>query len=130
MLQQIIHLIPAWAQNFAATCGGQGTFFGFPNWYEYLKNGPAAAGEKCGIDFTFPNDIPLVGLAVIEILLRIIAMVTIAFVIWGSIQYVVSQGEPDATARAKGTILNALIGMVVASLAIAIVKFFGNRLGG
>jgi len=126
MLQYITSL----AQNFAATCPGSGTFFGFPTWYEYLKNAAPAAGEKCGIDFIFPNDIPLVGLAVIEILLRLVAMVAIAFVIWGSIQYVTSQGEPDATARAKGTILNALIGMVVASLAIAIVKFFGNRLGG
>lgn len=125
----MFHTITTLTHHFAVTCGGSGGFFNFPTWYEYLKAGKAAQGEKCAIDFTFPADIPLVVLALLDILLRIAGIAAIAFVVWGGIQYVTSQGEPDATAHAKGTIINALIGLVVATLAVAIVQFIGNKVG-
>ena len=96
------------------------TFFGLPSWYKYV----------CGRDFLIPEDIPLVLLALVEILLRVAGLVAIGFVVFGAVKYVVSQGEPDKTADAKGTIINALAGMVIATLSVAIVTFMGNRLGG
>ena len=42
-------------------------------------------------------------------------------------KYVLSQGNPQETAKAKNTILYALIGLVVAILAFNIVKFVVGR---
>lgn len=39
-------------------------------------------------------------------------------------KYVLSQGNPQETAKAKNTILYALIGLVVSALAYSIVTFF------
>lgn len=105
-------------QRFAVECS-DATFLGLPNWYKYV----------CGRDFVFPTDIPLVLLALVEIMLRIAGIVAIAYVVFGGVKYVVSQGEPDKTNEAKGTIINALVGLMIATLAVAIVSFLGNRVG-
>ena len=101
-------------------------FLNFPKWYEYA----------CGHDFVFlarpggpPSDIPGVAIAMIEILLRIAALVAVGYVVFGGVKYVVSQGESDKISEAKGTIINALAGLLLATFAIAFVVFLGNRLG-
>lgn len=113
------HNLITHAQRFAVECG-EPNFFGLPTWYQYV----------CGRAFVFPNDLALVALAVVEILLRIVGIIAIAYVVFGSIKYVTSQGEPDKVSEAKGTIINALVGMVIAALAVGMVSFIGNRLGG
>lgn len=108
-------------------------FFGLIPWYEYLKpDGPNCdilsfqilpSGDKV------KSDIPLVLLAVVDDLLRLAGLITVGFVIYGAIQYILSQGNPDATARAQSTILNALIGLVIALVAVVGVNFVGKVLG-
>jgi hypothetical protein len=111
--------------NFAIECTAGGDFLGFPTWYKYA----------CGHDFRFladssgPSDIPLIILAVVEILLRIAALAAVAYVVFGGVKYVVSQGQPDKISEAKGTIINALAGLLIATFAVAFVSFLGNRLG-
>jgi uncharacterized membrane protein len=77
-----------------------------------------------------PNDLPLIGLAILDDLLRVAGIVAIAFVIYGGITYVISQGEPDKTKQAMSTILNALIGLAVTIVAVAFISFIGNQLKG
>jgi len=43
-------------------------------------------------------------------------------------QYVLSQGDPQATAKAKNTIIYALIGLVICLTAFSIVTFVVGRL--
>jgi hypothetical protein len=56
-------------------------------------------------------------------------MVAVAFVIYGGFQYINSRGEPDRAASGRKTIINALIGLVLAMIAVAIVSFIGRSLG-
>lgn len=121
--------------QFAADNCKQSTFFGFPHWYEYLNVTSSSSATTdgstvCMVHFVFPHDIPLIALAIVDILLRLGALVAVGFVLSGGIKYVTSQGEPDATSSARATITNALIGLVITVLATAIVSFIGNQLGG
>lgn len=115
----------SYIQNFAVDCAPGGSFLGFPTWYKYA----------CGHEFRFladghgPSDVPLVLLAIVEIMLRIAALAAVAYVVFGGVKYVVSQGEPDKISEAKGTIINALAGLMIATFAVAFVSFLGNRLG-
>jgi hypothetical protein len=108
-------------------------FLQFPHWYEYLNVGSQTTnGEtiKCQVlTFSMPGDLVLVAVAVIDILIHIAGLVAIIFVIYGGIQYVTSQGSPDATAKAQSTIINALISLALAVIAVGFVSFMGNRLG-
>lgn len=111
----------------AANCtGSSGGFLGFPTWYKYLT--PSFSGTSCEITFNFPQDIGKVFLAVIEILLRISGLVAVAYVVYGGIKYVLSQGEPDKTKSAKNTIINALIGAAIAVTATGLVNLVARTL--
>lgn len=114
--------------HFAVTCSNDNSFFAFPTWYKYLKAG-AAGGGPCSIMFKFPDDIPLVALAMLDIVLRLAGIVAVFFVVIGAVSYVTSQGDSNAVAKARGTILNALIGLLIATFSIAIVSFIGAKVG-
>ncbi len=109
--------------HFAASCGG-GSFLGFPKWYKYL---PAVPGSyPCSPQVTSLTDIWLIVAAIIEILLRISALLAVVFVIYGGFSYTTSQGDPEATGRAKNTLVNALVGLAIAVTATAIVSFIAK----
>ena len=107
---------------FAADCKTSG-LLGFPYWYEYIAKPPL-----CGPQLTSLSDIWLIVAAIIEILLRIAAIAAVVFVLYGGVTYVISQGEPDKTQKAKTTIINALAGLVVAVMAAVIVSFIAGSI--
>lgn len=102
-------------------------FLNFPSWYEYLP-GYTGTDGLCSPQIHSLSDIWLIVAAVIEILLRVAAIVAVVFVIYGGFSYVTSQGEADATGRAKSTIVNALIGLAVAVMAAVIVSFIAKSI--
>lgn len=136
VMMAVTNVLPM-LKTFAASCDT--SFFGIPTWYKYLKVG---SPPGCEVIFTtgsngtsptapeFFGTFVLITLAIVDILLRIGGLVAVIFVIYGGIQYVTSQGEPDRTAKARGTIINALIGMAICVIAVALVSFVGNRIGG
>lgn len=111
--------------QFAASCPTKGIKI-LPSWYKYIEG--EQVGKTCELKFQFPDDIGAILLAMVEILLRLGAIVAVGFVIYGGFMYMTSQGEPDKAAAARTTILNALIGLVLAILATAIVSFIGGQL--
>jgi hypothetical protein len=122
-------------QIFAAGCDTQ-NFFGIPPWYKYLVSSGrmTATGTGCEISGAFDwkpdggSDIILILFGILDMMLRISAYVAIGFILWGAIQYITSDGQPDRTKNAQSTIINALVGLVIAMVATAAVSFFGRTL--
>lgn len=128
LLPAVISLFEHFGDAPAACVHG---FFGFPTWYQYLPANDFDTNSACQLSsFHYPEDLAPVALAAVDIALTIAGMTAVFFVIYGGIQYVISQGEPDKTAGAKSTITNALVGLVLAGVAIAVVGFIGAQLGG
>lgn len=69
------------------------------------------------------NDLGSAALKITNLLLYAAGILAVVFVLVGAFQYVISGGNPDATKKAKDTILYALIGLVVTAAAYAIVNF-------
>jgi len=118
--------------QFAAKCP-EHQFFGLDPWYHYLNETGRMEIDpsgRCALvsGFAFPGDAALIALAFLDIALRLAALVAIAFVIYGGIQFVTSQGEPEASKHARQTIINAVIGLLIALFATALVAFVGTRL--
>lgn len=105
-------------------------FLGLLPWYHYLHVDPSSCDIKNFQVLGSNSDIPLILLAVVDDLLRIGALVAIGFVITGAIRLITSQGNPEDTGKAQNTIINALVGLVIAIVAAAFVSFLGNKLGG
>jgi FtsH-binding integral membrane protein len=113
-----------WMLNFFATtnpCAGPKLFDIIPSWYEFLPSSNATG--SCQPALTSLSDIWLIVAAVIEILLRIATLAAIAFVIVGGVSFITSQGSPDKTAKARSTIINALVGLIIAISASLLVGF-------
>lgn len=70
----------------------------------------------------------LIALAVIDILIRVAAMLAVVMVVYGGFTLVTSQGTPDKIAGARKTILNAVVGLVIALVASQFVKFIAGLL--
>jgi hypothetical protein len=122
--------------NFAAACASS-KFFGIPPWYQYLNPQTDALGN-CVVDFHLVDpasrnlqldSILLLGFGILDILLRVAALVAVGYIIYASLQYVTAQGEPDKAKKALGTIINALIGLGITIIAAAAVSFIGHRFG-
>jgi hypothetical protein len=65
---------------------------------------------------------------VTNILLFLVGIISVIMLIIGGIRYVVSGGDQNAVQGAKNTILYAIIGIVVAFLAFAAVRFVTGNL--
>jgi hypothetical protein len=122
-------------------CPGNPTFFGLVPWYQYLKIGRDPVTLKCEVmNFNAlpPNGTTggaastssflLIGIAVVDDLLRIAGIAAFAYVVYGGVRYITSQGSPEGAAQAQATIMNGLIGLVIALLSVAIVSFIGSKL--
>jgi SNF family Na+-dependent transporter len=114
-----------------AQCSGSGnTFLGFPTWYKYLDHSWEGGDLGCDIRFsvTSTRDIGRVMLAIFEIVLRIAGIVTVVFIVYGGFQYLIARGEADRAKAARTTIMNALIGLVIALFASAAVNLIAGNL--
>ena len=119
---------------FAAPAHCSTSFFGIPTWYKYLPDNNF--DSDCTINKNFQllgngsnSGLLLIVLALVDILLRVAALVAVAFVIIGGFKYMTAQGEPAGVKSATQTLVGALVGLVIAIIATAVVSFIGNRLG-
>lgn len=111
-------------------CSG-GSFLGLPTWYEYLP----PLDSDCSVqvykdagNVDIGATVGAVLLAVTEILLWVAGVVALGFVVYGGIQYTMSQGSPDKLQASHQTILNGVIGLVIAVFAVAIVNLVAGVL--
>ena len=61
--------------------------------------------------------------AIVNFLLVLAGLAASVFLVIGGVQYITSRGDEDTAAKAKNTILYAVIGLVVIGLSAAIVNF-------
>jgi hypothetical protein len=113
-------------QYLAAACAGNSLFNIIPTWYEFLPSQLDSNGN-CVPSIAHLADVWLIVLAIIDILLRVASLVAIFFIIYGGITYATSQGSPEATAKARSTILNAIIGLALSVASAGIVAFIAGQ---
>lgn len=118
---------------FAATCapGAGKSFFFFPPWWEYIKTGNTDLVNLavCNPAVQLPGDIWLIGLAIIDMLLRVAGFIAIISIIAAGVSYITAGGSVEKTASARKRIYNALIGLGIVFAASGFVAFIGNKLG-
>jgi multisubunit Na+/H+ antiporter MnhB subunit len=65
---------------------------------------------------------------ILNIVFGIVGSLSLLFIVIGGFRYVISGGDPQNTARAKNTIIYAVVGLAVTLLAAAIVNFVVGNL--
>lgn len=102
----------------ADACTGQNLA---PDLYAGLRgrNGLPA----CEVSIEKLSDILILVSNVISILMLVAGFVAIAFIIVGGFTYITSSGDPSGIKKAKETIVNAIIGLIMAMVSFGVVKF-------
>jgi len=118
---------PAYAAS-QEECEGNASITILPKWYRYLNphwgdpDGSGPEGESCVLDAVFPSAIP-------AILLAVFGIISVVFITYGGFQYLITTGEPDKAKNARTTIINALVGLMIAIFATVIVNLVGRNVG-
>jgi hypothetical protein len=108
-------------QNIPACVTANRYFLGFTPWDSYLPR-----DSNCMPRITSFGDVWIIAFAVAEDLIIVAGYGSAGFIIWGFVRLIKGQGEPAEVAGAKTTIQNAIIGLVVAVISVAIVRFVAN----
>lgn len=95
------------------------SFFGIVGWYKYIP------GSCKNLDFKANGvgSVWLVLAGLTDALLRIVALVSIFFFIFGAFKMIASQGSPEGIKSARSTMVNALIGLVISILGAWFIGF-------
>lgn len=102
----------------AAECTGQTLI---PDLYAGLRGRNGAAA--CEVTVEKLNDILILVANAISILMLVAGAVAVGFIIAGGFMYIASSGEPANIKKAKETIVNAVVGLIIAMLSFGVVKF-------
>lgn len=78
-------------------------------------------------EVTSINDVVDVLFNIIKIALYAAGILAVVFVIYGGIQYITSAGDSDKVKRAKDTVINSVIGIVIVIFAYSIVDFIARK---
>ncbi len=65
----------------------------------------------------------------LQIIFGIAGAVAFLIIVYAGLKYTLSQGDPAGTAKAKDTIVYAIVGLIIAVLAFAIVRLVVGRVG-
>jgi cbb3-type cytochrome oxidase subunit 3 len=104
------------------------SFLGFVPWNYYLQTDNTC--QITGFNVLGANSgILLILLAILDDLFRAAGLLAVVFVIIAGTQFILGQGKPGEMEKARMGILNALVGLGISLVAIAVVSYLGSRLG-
>lgn len=116
-------------------CGSGITFF--PTWYDGICD-PATGGVKSPGDASlggttearFSKWLGTIAQNLVTMLLFAVGYVSLGFIIFGGFKYMTSGDNSSGQAAARKTITNAVIGLVLSIMSVAIIKFIAAAVGG
>lgn len=130
------------AQGPAANHFCDAHFLTFPAWYNGVNKSEGvqttpdkSSSDLPGCSIASPTDVGglsvfiwTIALNIVEILLNVVGYASVGFIIYGGIKYIYSAGSPNGMVSARKTIMNAVIGLVLSILSVAIVNTIAGSL--
>lgn len=140
VLSASLLVVPA-DTTYAAKCQSQGKSI-FPSWYDDLcKSGtdqimsPAEMGANDADKATATGRniglwASVLAMNIVKILLMVVGFVSLGFIIYGGFKYMTAGDSSAGTVAARKTITNAVIGLVISIMAVAIVNLVVGAITG
>lgn len=114
-----------------AAAGCTSSFLTFPAWYDGVIDQSTCEVTVPNVDQSgggLPSFIFRIVLNVIEIALQLVAYAAAGFIIYGGFKYLTAAGSPDRITAGRKMITNALIGLVISFLSVAIVNLVSGNI--
>lgn len=81
----------------------------------------------CNVKIDSFSDIGQLLVNGVQILLSMAGLVAVGFIIYGGFLYIVSNGDSSGVKKAKDTILNAIVGLLITLFAFGGINFITGR---
>ncbi len=132
LMGSAVALSPVASAGSSDSGGCSGGFLTFPAWYRGLTKG--------GCNLKSPTDLGgdpktqlnryifKIAFNILEIAFQVVAYITVGYIIYGGFKYLTSASDPGKIAGGRKTIQNALIGLILSFVAIAIVNLITNSI--
>lgn len=126
----LVMLLSVAAPASAATCNHY--VLAYPAWYNGLEGCANTQGVSATDEPTINelNDIWLLALNAVQWLIITAGYVALALIITGGFRYMTSQGDSSRVVAAKGMILHAVVGLVIALAAVVVIRTIQNVING
>ena len=105
-----------------------GKILTFVPWYNGLLNSDCSIKSPSDVG-SLQKFIWIIILNIVEDIFQAVGYVAAGFVMFGGFLFMTSTGNPDQASRGRKTLINAVIGLVVAISAGVIVNYIGKALG-
>jgi hypothetical protein len=109
----------------------------FPQWYDGLcENGRIKSPNDINKSANTADDtgrnigtwVLVIVMNVVKTLLTVVGYVSLGFVMWGGFKYMTQGDNASGTAGARKTIQNAIIGLVLSMMSVAMINFITNAI--
>lgn len=102
-------------------------FLGFPAWYRGLTD------ENCNIKSPsdsggISNFIWHIVLNIIEMAMLLVGYISAFFFLYGGFQFITSQGDVAGATKARTTLTNAAVGLIISLVAVVVINFVVGRI--
>jgi hypothetical protein len=114
--------------SYAAACNDR--LLTFPAWYKGLQTDNCDIKSPGSSKESLSKFIWTIVLNVIEIMLQAVGYLSIGYIIAGGYKYIISAGSPDGMVKARKTIVNAVVGLIISIFSVAIVNAIAGALKG
>lgn len=119
--------------TYATTPSGcSANFLTFPAWYRGLLKSDCTMKSPSQLGGDSETQVSRyiwkIVLNVLEIALQIVGYAAVGYLIYGGFKYLVSNGSADKIAAARKTIQNAIIGLIISFMSVAIVATIAGRI--
>ena len=96
---------------------------GIPTWYRGVTNSDCSIKTPSGGEAELSEFIWKIVLNIVEMALVIVVYIAVGFVIYGGFLFMTGGGNPSQLEKARKSITNALVGLVISMSAIALTNF-------
>lgn len=110
----------------AAKCDSN--LLAYPAWHNGLQC--ETVGSTTQVKLGELNDIWIVVLNIVQWIIITAGYVALGMIIWSGFQYMIAQGEPSKIEAAKSSLMNAIIGLVIALSAVIIIQTIQRAITG
>lgn len=114
-------LVPKWYDDL---CGSDGTTIASPANFKKQSTDATSTADNLG------GWILVIAMNLVKTLLVVVGYVAIIGIIWGGFKFMTQGDNASGTAAARKTIQNAVIGLVISILSVAIINFVTGAIAG
>ena len=128
MIAQPASIVSANGSMFASVVDGEGVL-GFRTWYAGLEMDESGMIESPNGSDELKQYIWTIVLNVMFDIFIAIEYISVGFIVYGGVQYILAAGNPNAAAKGLKTIVNAVIGTIIVVFASTIVNAVTRAFG-